>query len=71
MIFADASPISYFLATALVLASAATVVGLVVGLVLIARGSTRKTGQQTLFVVALSIAAELGMLIVLALLDTR
>ena len=71
MIFADMSPINYFLLPALQVACAATIVALVVGLILVLRRPTRKKGQQTLFVAALSVAVELGLWIVAALLDAR
>jgi len=69
MVFAEISATSAYLCTALGLACAATVIAFLVGLGLTLRRSTRKIGQQVLFVATASVAVDLGLAIIVAMLD--
>jgi hypothetical protein len=71
MILADVSASAYFLSPMLILASAATIIGFVVALILSLPQPTRKTAQQVFRIAVYSVAFEVGLLLLLLALDTR
>ena len=70
MILAEISTAEALQSTVWCLLCAATVIAFLIGLALVIRKSTRQIGRRILFIATASIAIDLGLLIILLILDS-